>query len=151
MPQKTHSLPQDASHLATPYIGARTDLGFFSHPVANHSFLVCSPSLAACGERLSPFAGSPFLWPGLGSLLYSQEPQTSAQEPQTTHRSGTSNYGGSQQGEPASGVVIYPPSTIWMWRDNKQYRREGLSRTLPSIATEQGATRRRLRVLVCVV
>ena len=65
MPQKTHSLPQD---LATPLIGTHRSRGF-SHPVANPSFLVCSPSLAERGERPSPFAGSPFLWPGLGSFF----------------------------------------------------------------------------------
>ena len=54
MSQKTHSLARDPSHLATPFIGAHRSRGV-SHPVASHSFLVCSPSLAEM-ER------GPVLW-----------------------------------------------------------------------------------------
>ena len=42
---------QDSPHLATPVTGAHRSRSF-SHPVASHSFLVCSPS--PCGER--PFS-----------------------------------------------------------------------------------------------
>ena len=66
MPQKTYSRPQDLSHLAIPLIGAHRSV-FFFHPVANHSFLVCSPSLAERGFPI--FSGFPLLWPGLGSFF----------------------------------------------------------------------------------
>ena len=65
MPQKAHNLPQGPSHLATPFIGAhRSSAPWPTTP----SLSVVLPSLLA--ERgLFPVAGSPFLWPGLGSFF----------------------------------------------------------------------------------
>ena len=62
MPQKVHSLPQDLSHLANPFIGAHRSRGF-SHPLANHSFLVCRLQSFPCGERPSLLPVSPFCGP----------------------------------------------------------------------------------------
>ena len=66
MPQKTDSRSQDLSHLATPLIGAHRSRGF-SHPVANHSALVCSLSLAERGLSLLPV--SPLFVARLGFFL----------------------------------------------------------------------------------
>ena len=43
MPQKTHSLPQDPSHLATPFIGAHRSRGFLTPWPTIPSFSVVLP------------------------------------------------------------------------------------------------------------
>ena len=59
--QKTHSLAQDPSHLATPYIGAQRPQVFFSP--RGQPFLPCLVVLPLRREACFPVAGSPFCGP----------------------------------------------------------------------------------------
>ena len=65
--QKTHSLAQDPSYLATPVTGAHRSWGGFSP--RGQPVLPCLVALPLRREACFPVAGSPFLWPGLGSFF----------------------------------------------------------------------------------